>query len=72
VLTDFDLAAIEFGLPRALAPGGRLILSGIRADPQETARVEAAVAAAGLEMLDLRQDNKWAAVAAQRKNGDEP
>jgi ribosomal protein L11 methyltransferase len=65
VLTDFDLAAIEYGLPRALAPGGRLILSGIRGD--ETARVEAAVAAAGLELLDIRQDDKWAAVAAQRK-----
>jgi ribosomal protein L11 methyltransferase len=67
VLTDFDVAAIEYGLPRALAPGGRLILSGIRADPQETTRVEAAIAAAGLELLDLRQDDKWAAVAAQRK-----
>jgi ribosomal protein L11 methyltransferase len=69
VLTDFDLAAMEYGLPRALAPGGRLILSGIRAE--ETARVEAAVAAAGLEVLDLRQDNKWAAVAARRKTGDD-
>jgi ribosomal protein L11 methyltransferase len=65
VLTDFDLAAIEYGLPRTLAPGGRLILSGIRSE--ETAQVEAAVRAAGLDVLESPQENKWAAVAAQRK-----
>jgi ribosomal protein L11 methyltransferase len=70
VLTDFDVAAIEYGLPRSLAPGGVLILSGIRAE--ETARMEAAVTAAGLEVMDLLQDNKWAAIGARRKNGDEP
>ena len=69
VLTDFVLAAMDYGLARTLAPGGRLILSGIRVE--EAARVEAAVTAAGLALVERRQDNKWAAIGARRKNGDE-
>ena len=68
VLTSFILAALDYGLARTVAPGGRLILSGIRLD--ELARVEAAVTAAGLAVVERRQDIKWAALAAERKNGD--
>jgi ribosomal protein L11 methyltransferase len=69
ILTDFILAAIEFGLPCTLAPGGRLILSGIRVE--EAARVETALTLAGLEIAERRQDTKWTALAARRKNGDD-
>ncbi len=70
VLAAFGLAAVEYGLPRALPPGGRLILSGIR--EEELARVEEAVRDAGLEMLETSQHDKWTALAARRNDGDAP
>ncbi|MEP7356594.1 MAG: 50S ribosomal protein L11 methyltransferase, partial [Anaerolineales bacterium] len=62
ILTDFILAAMDFGLARTVAPGGHLILSGIRVE--EAARVEAAVLAAGLELAEHRDETKWSAIMA--------
>ena len=63
VLTDVILAALDNGLARTLAPGGLLVLSGIKAE--EAARVEAAVNAAGLALVERRQGGKWIALAAR-------
>lgn len=50
------------GLPRTLEPGGRLILSGILRE--QSADVQAALEATGLQLLEQRVREDWVALAA--------
>ncbi len=50
------------GLPRVLEPGGRLILSGILRE--QSAQVEAALAASGLRLVEQRTREDWIALVA--------
>ena len=50
------------GLPRVLEPGGRLILSGILRE--QSAEVEAALAASGMTLLEQRSREDWVALVA--------
>lgn len=53
------------GLAGLLPKGGRLILSGILAD--QSADVEAAVTAAGMQLVEKREREDWVALVAARK-----
>ncbi len=50
------------GLPRVIEPGGRLILSGILRE--QSADVEAAIAASGMELVAQRAREDWVALVA--------
>jgi ribosomal protein L11 methyltransferase len=53
------------GLVSRLAPGGRLIASGILAEREDEAFLS--LAAAGLHLLEVRREGAWIAILAERR-----
>lgn len=62
ILARVILQLLDRGLARAVAPGGRLLLSGILADQAQA--VADGLARAGLTVLEQRQSGDWIALAA--------
>ncbi len=62
ILTYVIVEALKEGLTRCVAPGGKLILSGIRADQWD--EIREALDEAGLSILERRQMQEWLAVVA--------
>ena len=62
--TRIQLNAIGAGLPRAVRPGGCLILSGILATEAEA--VECALLMAGMAIVERRRDDAWLAIVSRR------
>jgi ribosomal protein L11 methyltransferase len=62
LLASILVEALQQGLRRCVTPGGTLILSGILADHR--GKVQTALDAAGLEVVEWRQIEEWLAVVA--------
>lgn len=66
ILAHVLLELLPAGLGRTLAPGGALILSGIKAE--QAADLRQALATAGLQVVEERQQEGWVALVAKHSN----
>lgn len=64
ILTSIIVEALRQGLTRCVAPGGKLILSGVLVDHRD--RVRKALEEAGLAIVEWREMREWLAVVASR------
>lgn len=67
LLAHIVVDLLQQGLARSLAQDGTLILSGIR--DEQTGDVLAALANAGLDIIEKRQHDEWIAFAVRRPTG---
>jgi ribosomal protein L11 methyltransferase len=65
ILPDVLVEGLKVGLGRTLAPGGVLILSGLKLE-HET-RMRAYLDEAGLQVVERRAQEDWLALASKRK-----
>ncbi len=65
ILAPVIIRLLEAGLGEILAPGGKLILSGIL--EEQGVEVTAALHAAGLNLIDKKQMGDWIALVADRQ-----
>lgn len=61
MITPILLMLLEAGLGRLIAPGGKLVLSGILAEDQE-AQIRAALVELGLDVIGRSQQGEWIAL----------
>lgn len=66
ILGDVLMELVDEGLPGFVAPGGALLLSGIRAE--QAARLASRLAGAGFAVAARRDDGDWVALLALRPN----
>jgi len=66
ILPDVLVEGIKAGMGRTLAPGGVLILSGLK--PEHEARMRGYLAEAGLEVVERRAQEDWLALASRHKS----
>src|SRR5258706_5461663 len=66
ILPDVLVEGIKAGMGRTLAPGGLLILSGLK--PEHEARMRAYLDEAGLQVVERRAQEDWLAIASKRQS----
>jgi ribosomal protein L11 methyltransferase len=66
ILPDVLVEGLKAGMGRTLAPGGVLILSGLK--PEHEARMRGYLDEAGLQVVERRAQDDWLALASKHKS----